>query len=650
MKGNETTKASYQSGHQARELLIADIKFELSAIEKKLQETSGELYYGFFDFNDYMHLHSSVKGVASVLFSIHSSLESPNSHHLMSSKEFINHIAPKTEHVWNRLNGDCATIFQEIAYKMSGDLRTQKELGKHVDLNEMFSAANLEDFRLARYLDIYSDNLNQLEPISPNLRDAWNKFLHINFFVVASTELLKEVAKLQKISLAESCNKRRLHFNMKHYIPEFFWSRKLHILPPKKSMRAIFLVVKNFLISSPSIFGFKVATALFCLNMILYSRPDIFQKWYMSGAVTVLIVAISPSVGQTVLSCPIQITATTIGYSFAFAVLSALGNESTYSIIGFAAIITVPFMYLLLFRAQFLVLGLLGLISFSSVTYFNRANPHFDPLSTYLYKLVALTAGGLSFALIFTLVIYPTQARHVLRIRIHEILYDLNTLYRVAVIRYSPKHEPASENSSTSIEIEADIIEIHDDDVIEIRNKIMMNLAGLGQLMGFAVGEPRLEGKFPISKYHKLIESMQSLLARFDCVRMSVGDKQWDKNVVHVIDSGMIPETRDNLQETTREKLIKLFIETVLRMANDAVSAQNDTFGGIIDHDKESFLAIMSTEKWMRVLGFIVSLHQVAEEVEKISIVMKSIFGEFPRISDSSYVVSMDENDGWSLQ
>ncbi|KAJ3103845.1 hypothetical protein HK100_004139, partial [Physocladia obscura] len=235
----------------------------------------------------------------------------------------------------------------------------------------------------------------------------------------------------------------------------------------------------------------------------------------MAGALAPILVCVTPNLGQTYSALPIQIMSTTIGASFAYSAVISCG-KTQYAIVGFAAVLGIPCFYLMLLRPTLSVFGLLTLLSFSNyvcITFANSTNPLFDSDLTYLYKVVAVAAIALTFSLVFSLLLYPTLARQVLREKIHEIFREMSVYYRKILL--------TSVNAEVSVNIE-------DVGVLETRNSILAKLAALQPLMEFTVVEPRMEGPFQYAKYEELIDRIYRLLDRLECMRVSAGEQVVD--------------------------------------------------------------------------------------------------------------------------
>ncbi|KAI9345278.1 hypothetical protein BDR26DRAFT_893484 [Obelidium mucronatum] len=306
------------------------------------------------------------------------------------------------------------------------------------------------------------------------------------------------------------------------------------------------------------------------------------------------------------------------------------------------------------------VLGLLTLMSFSSyvcISNANSINPFFDKPEVYLGKTIGTTSVTLCFAVIFSLVLYPTLARRILRTKLGRIFKNLNIFYRKIIV--STVNAP----EGNAIQIE------QDSDIKDTRNKILSQLVALEPVMVFASVEPRLEGRFESAKYRELLTCMYRLLDRLECMRLSGGDHAFDPDVLKLLNAGPIGEVRLQMQQSVRlllyvfastmwtkqplppslpkaaearDKLAHMFVLTLMQHYHGIHPTGTD-LEGLIPHDQEGLLATLNTEKWMRLLSFSVAAREVAYELDHVTPAMKSIFGEFPDIiarKDNNFVVA----------
>ncbi|KAJ3068005.1 hypothetical protein HDU98_008819 [Podochytrium sp. JEL0797] len=638
ISGAEITKEKYATGTKTRAQLVAKIQQTFGAIDSTIQQASGEISYTRFSIKNYAKMVKKCKCVASVLFSFHTTLGSAGAQRLLASPEFSESISVQMQQAWSELGVSCKEKFDAVTAKLGGvsgrrtdDSVLEQVLG-HCESNAREAILAFQEQRPSSFFNILVDKPVLEEGILPQeVRDNWDKLFQVAFFIIGSKELVKELCSLHT-SVLQMPNAFKIRTHLNHFIPLHIFRHNTDTHAPKVSFRSKLANAKNFLLSPASIFGIKCAIAVVCVSVILFSNPTLFKSWYMTGSVTTLLVAVSPSMGQTYLGLPIQIVASALGSSVACAAVKACGKTGE-GIIGFAAVLSIPFSYLMLTQKTF-VFGFLTLIGFSTyvcTTKSNASNPLFDSPELYLGKLIGINALTLTFAVIFSLVLYPTLARQVLRQRIASILKDLNIFYRKIIV-------------STVNVPEGVIVVEQDADIKETRNTILSKLVALEPLMAFAAVEPRLESRFESEKYRSVLICLYRLLDRIECMRMSGGDEPFDEDVRRVLNMGQVGSSRFEMQKAIRH-LIYVFASTMLtkqplppslpKAAHAREKLANEFILNLLQlyhNDPEALKAAINSETWMRMFSFAVSSREVAFEVDHISPHMKSIFGEFPDI------------------
>ncbi|KAI8614964.1 hypothetical protein BC830DRAFT_338499 [Chytriomyces sp. MP71] len=682
MSGAEHTKALYDEGVKSRDGIVAGIKGDLSVIEMTINQASAEVSYSHYSIKDYTQLLRNIKGLSAILFSLNTSLKSSSSQKLLSSPEFLDNIAPAMKDTWDALAATCVEILEDIESKF-GEVVASKERSHTPDmemaLQEKFQTAArktqetmaaFQNHRPNEFLDIFADESIH-DGVPMKLREGWEKLVQVTFHMLASREVVKELVNLHSTVHCKTGKRLHIRFHFKHFLPSFIFdllhyrkpSGKVATLVPRKTINQGLVAIKNFLLSPPSIFGLKLATAIFCYLMVMYSQPVVFQQWSMGGAFVTILVAVSPSLGQTYSGLPAQIITTTIGSSIAYGGISAFGRDGAYGLTAFAAILGIPSI-ILMSKPQTLIIGLLIFMSFSNAVvagYANRANPAFPAPHVALYRGVVISAVTLAFCLIFTVVLYPTLARHVIRTRMFEIFRDFSMYYRRIIVSTVNVHEGAE----TPIE---------DSDLNDIRNGILSKLVSLEPLMVFAASEPRLEGRFPSAKYRAVINCMYPFLDRLEALRVSGGGQPFDKEVRDFLNFGALGEVRLEMQQTirilsyifasalltkqrlpptlpnatrARERLFVAFIRTLMDHVHGRIPVNEDPLV-TMPKDKLGVLNELNTERWLRLLSFSASAREVSRELDAFGALMKDIFGEFPDINphDPSKDISVI-GDGW---
>ncbi|KAJ3404941.1 hypothetical protein HDU80_002147 [Chytriomyces hyalinus] len=664
LSGSENTEEMRDAGISQRNAYVTSIHASLAIIETTIRQASAEVSYSHYSIKDYTQLLKRCKGVVAILCSINTSIKSETSQKLMESAEFLEQITPSMRDSWMSLRTCCESIFEEIQTKFE-NAGSKKKTTMNLDaeaalvetvLNTAQNATEalqaFERHRPNEFLDIFPD-LHDYKGLTAEQIESWDKLTHVTFHILAAKELVNSLNQLHSDVYRSTGNKLQTRLHFTHYLPGFIFGLfapkpvNPRATVPRPTIGARLTALKNVFLSSPSIFGLKLATAMLCFLMVLYTQPVIFQQWSMSGAFVSILVAISPSLGQTYFSLPIQIVATTLGSSIAYAGVCAFGRDGAYGITGFAALLGVPFYYLMLNNMQFLVLGLLSLLSFSNfvvISFINRANPRAISPDVSLYRGVAVTSIALSFSLIFTLVLYPTLARNALRQKLFEIFGDFRN-YHGKIVTAALR---APENT---------IINLEDSDIKDTRDNILSQLASLEPLMNFAAIEPRLAGKFQSAKYRAVIIHMRTFLDRLEALRVSSGDAPFDSSVRKFLNFGLLGEARREMQQTVRilmhifassmltkqklpslpdaskarNKLFQAFITIIMNHAHHVYPVETDPLADM-PYDKEGVLATLNTEKWLRLLSFSASARDVSSELDHFGVLIKDIFGEYPDV------------------
>ncbi|KAJ3115404.1 hypothetical protein HDU96_000709 [Phlyctochytrium bullatum] len=325
------------------------------------------------------------------------------------------------------------------------------------------------------------------------------------------------------------------------------------------------------------------------------------------------------------LGFPIQFGATVIGAVWGFIALTAFGVSGAIGLICFGVIFAVPMMYIFLFNKALPVLGLLALLSYSQATliiFINRNRP-FDSPAVRLYKTLANTCMGLTFAMIFTLVIYPNLARHSLRSILSASITLINGYYAdIAVNVFSrpsrkfleQKRKEMEKKGELNYSVEADMSSIPFSEATVARlhrthAAIALKLASVEPLMVFASVEPRVEGKFQASSYRAVIEGLKRVLDRLGNARSSAGDAKFPVPVLHHLHNPLMAKPRAELYQTIR--LVEAFTQTIQTVAE----------------------ANFRKEAWVRFYSYAMAVRGISLEVDALAIPLKELFGELPNLA-----------------
>ncbi|KAI9349192.1 hypothetical protein BDR26DRAFT_915588 [Obelidium mucronatum] len=587
---NNTTETS-MDGHlheiRARNNLVVQIQTLFASIDSEQSQAASEITYSHFSLTDYARVIKGCKGAAAVLFSINTFLNAPESVALLMSRDYQVRVSEEMKAAWGDFDLACRKIFeslgnQVVGGKLLGNLETIAKL-QETGSNALLIFKNHQPPIFTRIFDTAVEGTT-IGTRTPETKTAWENLLQINFYQLAMREFISDLSDLHHEAdlFIKSKKQFQLHFNWLTLVAE--------LCNGARAQMAFSLVNQK----EKSV-GDMVRQSLFKFKNFLLSRASVkfFKEWYLGGCVSTIVVAISPSLGQTYLSLPLTILGTSAGAFLGFLSVSIFGADS-YGHVGFSVFPGLVFSYLMLFNPKTASLGLLALLAFGNyvcVSLANSGSLTFDPPNIYLYKVITVLSCALTFSVIFTLLLYPTFARHILRLKISVAFHDLNMLYcKITSRSIRPFQE----------------VQIEGSEIKDLRDKIFSQLVALEPLMIFASAEPRLESKFQAETYHQLIQCMYQLLDRLECARLSVGETPFDSDIISGIDK----------------------TEEILPLT------------GIMPVDKEGMLETLNSDRWMRLLGTSAAVREVSRTLDLFLPHLKNLFGEYPDIA-------VDEDDAW---
>ncbi|KAJ3115401.1 hypothetical protein HDU96_000706 [Phlyctochytrium bullatum] len=348
----------------------------------------------------------------------------------------------------------------------------------------------------------------------------------------------------------------------------------------------------GLLLRRESIYGIKCATAVVIYEVILFNQFSWYMQWYLQASFLTFLVAVGTSAGQTVLTFVINLSGAIIGYSYAFLALNAFGvgtnaltkkcnswwgcdNGASYQwgLWASTVLFAIPMVHVQ-YNSKLSVLGLLSLLSFSTSllgSYSNRQNPFYDDYWHRYYKLLASAAMAISFALCFTLLVYPNLARQRLRLSISSILRRLNALYtQVLATAYAPTSAHLARTASPT-DAARSLQEIQ-----ALHLQLYRDLLGLDELLVYSSVEFRLSGPFPWSTYRAIVDGMKGVHEILGTGIFVVGEEPFDPFVRKLLASSLRKSKKD--LQTVIRLLLFVYSSTMLAkqpLPNDLPSASH---------------------------------------------------------------------------
>ncbi|KAI8842930.1 hypothetical protein BC829DRAFT_299263 [Chytridium lagenaria] len=656
---------------------------------RNLDAADAEISYSHMSMSDFTRLHNSVQALSGHLFALDTAL-SDMGRSLMDDEQLRERFLTPLEEPLRSLQGGCLSMLDETRREVGGG----GEGGETEACNGAVrkAVAQFEEKQFEVLFDLFEMRFGVVSEGDAEERAGrlgWDSLMQVNFLILGIHEFVDELINTHS-HLHSLDPKKTFHFHFRHFVPKTiydFFKRKpapdmesarttnlksdddnptspsaaadilvksVSTVPAIKKKRgfefrtAVMLPLTKFWLSPASIYAMKCATAVLLLNLIVYAQPQFSLTWGLQGSVITFLVAIAPSLGQTYLGFPMQLIATFIGALWAFAALSAFGASGAIGIIAFGLILVTPMMYIFLFNKAMPVLGLLAMLSFSNsvvLSYINRNRP-FDAPVVRLYKNLANVTMGLTFALIFTLAIYPNLARRSLRALLSSTITLINGYY--ADLTCNLMSNTLSKRSSPILDLnDMKMEDLPQDTIARLRdthNAIALKLAACEPLMIFSSVEPRVEGAFQGKSYRSVIEGLKRVLDRLGNARAAAGAKRFPPKMKWLFTDPKLSKARAELYQTIR-LLLFIFSSTFIakqRLPHDlpnAFAARKrlvESFMELAAKASDGHTAQYRSEAWVRFYSYALAIRGISLEMDALAIPIKELFGELPDITFGS--------------
>ncbi|KAJ3217369.1 hypothetical protein HDU67_008071 [Dinochytrium kinnereticum] len=564
------SKDSDPSDGKARSDLIVQLEGHIKSLWATLEDVKSEPRVSRFTIQDYEKIIVCISSLATQLSSIEKAIEG-NESSLFQHPKFRERLSvPFARHL-KCIEVGCANMLKSIRITIEGKKRKvgDDEAGRE-DGSVVFQNVvdAIRDMEMAQ-LDVLFEMLQSgSQPVLGKEEDETKVsphegLLQVNFFIFGFRKVAQDLNQCL-LDLTGTTRRLALRFSLSRYIPAASRPRSsplsddaFRLRSAGTGVRRFLSNVTTFLLRKESIYGLKCACAVLLYELVLFNQTSWYRTWYLQASFLTFLVAVGPSVGQTNLTFVINLLGAVLGYSFAYLALTAFGtgpnrfNKVCYGWWGCrddflpqhglwisAVIFSIPMIHIQL-NSKLSVLGLLSLLSFSTSilgSWGNRNNPFYDNPWHRYYKLLASAAMAISFALIFTLVVYPNLARERLRLSVSSILRRLNALYtQVLATAYAPTdvHSPASAPVATMHEIHALHLELY------------RALLGLDELMLFSAVEFRISGPFRWQTYRGIVGRMKAVHERLGSAMSIVGDRPFDPYVRKLLSDSLRKSKRD---------------------------------------------------------------------------------------------------------
>jgi len=294
-----------------------------------------------------------------------------------------------------------------------------------------------------------------------------------------------------------------------------------------------FLALERWFRLPNSIYAFKVVLAL-CVFAVLVWAPTV-RPWFISYALTsalpTIVIALTPTLGQSFLQFIFQILGTAVGNIFAMIILLIFHNVGgyIYNPYGLACLIVlfaIPFSYVIHEKPQLFVLGLLSMNSAGTliITEYVQSvyanNPNFDSAPLRAGKGLAALSIAIVLVLCFQLLILRNPARHTLRKAIARLLEE-NLSYLAMLQAYCRALGPIDPKDRPS----PNVVHRVERELKRREGKLQAHIIGMNPLITFAAAEPQWDAPFRSDSAVKILRGSQILLDRWSEARCAIGSE-----------------------------------------------------------------------------------------------------------------------------
>jgi len=308
-------------------------------------------------------------------------------------------------------------------------------------------------------------------------------------------------------------------------------------------------LLQQFIQSPTSIFAAKTAAAASVFGTLIYASVP--RPWFISFAlnsgILTIVVALAPTLGQSLLSFVFQIAGSAIGYLWGLAVLEMFRNVGGYSFNPYGIVcMTIPYALIMEFllheRPALFVLGLLALngtgvliaTEWIAVEYLRRTG--FD--SPALRAGKAITALGMALAIvaIFQLFILRNPARRTLRKAVASLTYQ--TLSYMVLVHGLGRVILASRSDSRPPR--AALVKVEK----ELRHrelKLQSAIIQVTPLINFAAAEPQFSKPFKKEAMRRIIQGNQVILDRLRESRAALRTQEFEEFILVHFASALAP-------------------------------------------------------------------------------------------------------------
>ncbi|GEM06176.1 transmembrane protein [Rhodotorula toruloides] len=432
-------------------------------------------------------------------------------------------------------------------------------------------------------------------------------------------------------------------------------------VPVQKSFWTRVAEMERLFRSPDSIYACKTAAAVavFAVFLLAPSLHTFFINYGLTGGIITIVVAVSPTLGQSLLTFFLQILGTGMGSLIGLLMLRIFLDVggyrfNPYGLASFAFIFGLPLSAIIYVKPMYFAGALLAMNSAGTLivtewTYNEipgQIRPGFDSPAYRAAKQLVAMCIALAIAAIFQIFILRQPARQSLRQKLAHVSWSLNA--HSALFSYLTEAVmPLREDSTNMPPPNWDAVEVLQNELVQREIDTQGQLLALMPLMKFASVEPTFGSPFRAAEISHLIRSHQLVLDRLREARSAIGAEGFSPEIRRIFSDVLVPYRR---QGKRISRALFYFVATSLstkaplppdlpRMTLTSSNIQHDAL--VLSRrltKTEGGQQILRSEAFLRYWHFMTSYSSIAYILEGMEAELVALFGsqeESPFVADT---------------
>ncbi|KIM23580.1 hypothetical protein M408DRAFT_253625 [Serendipita vermifera MAFF 305830] len=398
--------------------------------------------------------------------------------------------------------------------------------------------------------------------------------------------------------------------------------------------------------SDTSVFAFKSAAAASVFATLIFAETT--RQWFIDYGLTAglltCIVALAPTLGQSLLTFVLQVSGSGIGTLVGWTILQifkGVGGHSynPYGMCALLALVAVPLEYCIYEKPQLFVLALLALnsaaaiviIEYINVEYYGRTT--FDTPALRAGKFMVSLGVALAIVITFQLFVLRKPARRTLRLAIGNLVYSnlaYNTILQAYIRAVLPADPKQRGKPAVLKRIEREL---------KYREaKMQAQIIEMGPLMAFASAEPSFTQPFRGEIIQEIIQASQIILDRLREGRAAIGVEPFEPFILQNLVTELSPYRR----RASRITKTNLYLCATSLMSKSPLPHDSDFSQVLLNqfvHDalllssrlvrtEQGARAIREGDDFTRYWFYLISVSGIQTQIRRINMATKQWFGE----------------------